>query len=426
MDFFEYNFQIYQNMQSLKDAILSQKDREITLGEYVNELIEKASKMIEDKNNQIVATQALWDGDTYGWGLHLGLVGKAIPTSRVSQIVFVPAGQEMDVSPIEYGTLGLAWLRFGSDFRAFEGTVPPYPEAWVAQEVGKALEEKYGIPLYFPSPDLPDDDCPNWWDKDKAINCADCGKLIIPTDSPYVSKEVCRHCHLERRRKQEIIENKPESLICTFIADPQKQNINFTTSGFYNPDSYLIDKVLDKNHPQYIDEGVNWIGAEELEKALPKIDKYLLQAIEEYQANMENNIKELKKIKKINERGWFIGYIKEYNFECLGMKYSMELITFKDDNLRHWISTKELFENLISNQGYFIISFRQNIGNRDTEFVAFNRKNEGKATYAQYLAHYQNLLPESEIQLTLNKLVEKQYLDYDGDMYKITLKGYCI
>ncbi|MEM6297775.1 MAG: hypothetical protein AAF740_03700, partial [Bacteroidota bacterium] len=88
----------------------------------------------------------------------------------------------------------------GGDIRLFQGTVPPYPESKVAQRIGEKLEEKYGLEFFFPSPYDPDNDCPRWTEKHRAVNCEDCNKLIIPTDSPYLPKEICYNCHLKREQ----------------------------------------------------------------------------------------------------------------------------------------------------------------------------------------------------------------------------------
>ncbi len=41
-------------------------------------------------------------------------------------------------------------------------------------------------------------------DRDRAVACADCAKLIIPTTSPYLPKEVCYHCHLAREDRAKL------------------------------------------------------------------------------------------------------------------------------------------------------------------------------------------------------------------------------
>jgi hypothetical protein len=90
-----------------------------------------------------VAIEALWDGDSDGWMLTVHLVTRA-------------EGR--------YATHWLGRLRHGSDFRLFEGRVPPWPESVVAQAAGNELARTLGLPFYFPSPDQPDIDCPHFWE----------------------------------------------------------------------------------------------------------------------------------------------------------------------------------------------------------------------------------------------------------------------
>ncbi|RKN24129.1 hypothetical protein D7147_03805 [Micromonospora musae] len=95
----------------------------------------------------VVAVEALWDGDTQGWFVRLYAI-----TQRPS-----PHHPRFDEQP-------LAGFRHGSDLRLFSGEVPPWPEAAEATEKGRALADNIGVPFYFASPDVPDDDLPRWWD----------------------------------------------------------------------------------------------------------------------------------------------------------------------------------------------------------------------------------------------------------------------
>ncbi|WP_063772123.1 hypothetical protein [Kitasatospora mediocidica] len=86
-----------------------------------------------------VAIEALWDGDTEGW--------------------FVVLLALTDDPQSEHQ---LALVRHGGDIRLFNGTVPPWPEAREAEQVGRALADHLGVPFHFPSPDRPDDEAPRW------------------------------------------------------------------------------------------------------------------------------------------------------------------------------------------------------------------------------------------------------------------------
>ena len=86
-----------------------------------------------------VAIEALWDGDTDGWCVDL------------MALTDDPAAEHR-----------LAMIRYGSDMRLFNGTVPPWPEAQEAETVGRALAERFAVPFHFASPSQPDLDAPRW------------------------------------------------------------------------------------------------------------------------------------------------------------------------------------------------------------------------------------------------------------------------
>lgn len=139
---------------------------------------------IESLKGKPIAIEAQWDGDTQGWFLMLFVVIKK-------------GFYKFQKTTVHH----LGNISKGGDIRIFQGKVPPYPEAILAIEIGEKLKKKYQLEFFFPSPIHPDDDCPRWTEKDKAIHCADCNKLIIPTDSPYLPKDICYNCHLVHESK---------------------------------------------------------------------------------------------------------------------------------------------------------------------------------------------------------------------------------
>ncbi len=126
--------------------------------------------------------EALWDGDTQGWFLAL-----------------VVDGEDVNV------------LSYGGDFRMFAGDVPPWPEARVASEVGRRLEQ-LGWTVWFPRPETPDDDAPTYAQRSQASTCTQCGNLFLPNDSPYVPNDICWPCKQERARKRAIDKRKQQLL----------------------------------------------------------------------------------------------------------------------------------------------------------------------------------------------------------------------
>lgn len=98
----------------------------------------------------IVIIEGLWDGDSSGWQVSLIAIEK--------------------ITPHFFTEHYLAWIGHGlgeiHDFnRALTGQTPPYPEGKLAQEIGQAIADQLGVPLYFPSPEKPvGDEVPRWVD----------------------------------------------------------------------------------------------------------------------------------------------------------------------------------------------------------------------------------------------------------------------
>jgi hypothetical protein len=134
---------------------------------------------INTESTPPVAIQALWDGDTVGWFLCLQAV---YPTSS------------------GWRAREVALLTCGTDYRLFSGEVPPWPEARIASELGEAVARHYGVPFFFPSPNEPDDDCPPWWQQDRAVACARCHKLVFPTTAPHRLPGLCYSYDLRQSR----------------------------------------------------------------------------------------------------------------------------------------------------------------------------------------------------------------------------------
>jgi hypothetical protein len=127
-----------------------------------------------------IVLEALWDGDTQGWFLRL--------------YIYIETGYLLSKKVTRHS---LGYISLGTDFRLFSGG--EWTEAFLAKEFGQKTIAKYNLEFYFPSSEHPDEDCPEWRYRHISIKCADCRKLIIPTDSPYLPKEICYSCHLKRK-----------------------------------------------------------------------------------------------------------------------------------------------------------------------------------------------------------------------------------
>lgn len=124
-----------------------------------------------------IAIQALWDGDSAGWYVWLSAI------TDDNQL------------------LQLGSISEGGDIRLFNGQVPPWPEAAAAQQLGNELVETYGIEFFFPSPEHPEDDCPDWRDRNKGYPCRRCGILLLQR-SDCLWYGLCYYCHLKEEREQ--------------------------------------------------------------------------------------------------------------------------------------------------------------------------------------------------------------------------------
>lgn len=169
---------------------------------------------IESVQGKHVALQALWDGDTGGWYLRIELVSDTTPKSKWWRT-------EPDCS----STL-LDSLRCGGDIRLFQGKVPPWPEAVVAQRAGTKVAQALGLDFYFPSPDDPDDDCPDWWDRADAVRCDACGKPIVRRD--LASR--CNPCELREKWRAEILADAPRSpmMVCAREGGEKPAAVSFS------------------------------------------------------------------------------------------------------------------------------------------------------------------------------------------------------
>jgi len=155
-----------------------------------------------------VAIEAYWDGDSGGWFVCLIAVLKTKAGYREGH---------------------LSAIRGGSDLRIFNGQVPPWGEALLAQELGEQLAAKLEIPFYFPSPNHPEDDCPRWWEQDQGNPCRRCGILLLQKhDCPW--RGACYFCHLGEVRENKESKWTPEEREgprCCVCGDPA----NGTMSG---------------------------------------------------------------------------------------------------------------------------------------------------------------------------------------------------
>lgn len=109
-------------------------------------------KKIKEHHGEVVCIEALWDGDTNGWFIRLSAIMKIKSFFRS-----------------KFEDIYLGAISEGGDIRLFNGKVPPWPESEIAKQLGNRLALEFDIEFYFPSPDDPDDSCPEWRKKHRRL-----------------------------------------------------------------------------------------------------------------------------------------------------------------------------------------------------------------------------------------------------------------
>lgn len=138
---------------------------------------ESILKKVQGLPSHPIAFQAQWDGDSDGWFVYF----EAITEDGLSHHI--------------------GSLRYGSDLRLFNGQVPPWPEAVVAQQIGEEFAKRYGAEFYFPSPNHPEIDCPEWNERHLGILCRRCSIPLLP-DSYGGKNGICHSCGIVEEQEQ--------------------------------------------------------------------------------------------------------------------------------------------------------------------------------------------------------------------------------
>lgn len=340
-----------------------------------------------------IAVEAQWDGDSRGWFL----------------MMFVIIRNEISE---QLETYNLGNISLGGDIRLFQGIVPPYPEAALAEEIGNKLKEKYNLEFFFPSPVNPDDNCPRWAEKDKAINCQDCDKLIIPRDSPYLPKEICYHCHLKREQNQRIINEEPNDDGVTMYLF---KNGVFHKLGYCTHfESFSIAPFInDKIDNQKSDEAIKIVTlhASDVIKLIQDLENEIDKQILEYE--------EPKMDKRLSN------FVSVNNVEYKGREYKlMNRFNSKHELLSRLISSLDVAINARKENYEYKIYFKNGITHRDDSVLRFvNYLQEGKIDISAIINNYKGVLSAFEVEETLKKLEKIGCLTSVGKLVEITENG---
>lgn len=356
---------------------------------------EVAVKYIDSLWGKPVAVEALWDGDTNGWFLMMFVILK----KRFGFFSY-------------HKTYHLGNLALGSDLRVFNGTVPPYPEAKLATEIGEKLKSKYNLAFYFPSPIDPDDDCPSWTEKDKAIQCLDCQKLIIPTESPYLPKDICYNCYLKREQNQRLKDNKrcDVGVSMYLFTNDEINRIGYCT---YFEDFDIAPYISEYVTTQKNDEILNIVTLER--PMIEDLSKNIEQAIEK---QLESYVPPTTEIKSDPSK-----IIHKLQFK--GQKIElMERFNEHHRTIRRLLKSYETAHKALNENAVYKIYFKNGVTHRDDSvlrFIHFVQK--GKTTESDIMNRYKEILTHEEVLETLIKLEKHGCLIRNNEKYVITDLG---
>lgn len=334
------------------------------------ETLENAIKMAGGKPKVL---EALWDGDTNGWFIVLHLYIETQTTPWIKE---------------EIRRIGV--VSFGGDIRLFTGEVPAWPEAVLTKEWGQKIREKYGIIFYFPSDNEPDDDCPGWLQRHLAINCADCNKLIIPTNSPYLPKDICYNCHLNREQNEKIKTAKPydDGVIMYLSKGNEYERLGYSS---YFKGFTIAPFINDLVEARLTDKAINIVTIDQQDIAALKV---------KLQNALEDKLAEYKKPQMDKK------FVAVDTVEYKGNKYElMRRFNSEHSEISELMYSLETAERAFSENYNYKIFFKKGITYRDDTVLRFvNYVSKGTANVAAINKRYTNVLTEEDVMATLKKL----------------------
>lgn len=319
--------------------------------------------------------EALWDGDIQGWFLCL--------------YIYVETGNLFNKKLTRHS---LGHITLGSDIRVFSGG--QWTEAILAKEFGQKAIAKYNLDFYFPSSENPDDDCPKWTERHLAIKCADCGKLIIPTDSPFLPKDICYNCHLTREQNERLVKNDliQEGVILYLENSEKSEKI-----GFWGSYSYIIISNFKIHQINNIDS-INSLTVFKLGRL--EINNLKNDILNEL--NNKLKIYEKPEVNEIEIRFSKAFYEIVYN----GIEYQLETRKNKDhENILEYIRSLKYLDKALS-EGYDLkICFLKGLTYQDDKFLRhINYLYKGQVEREKIIEDFKNLLTQKQTLDTLQKL----------------------
>ena len=338
--------------------------------------------------------EALWDGDTTGWFLVMYVIfeKKKLLTKYTSR-------EQIGV------------IRKGSDIRLLQSKVPPYPESEIANRIGKYFHELYETEFYFPSPIHPDDDCPSYYERNRGISCADCNKLIIPTTSPHLPKDICYNCHLSRERNKKIEKEEPydKGIHIYLINNGQFQNLGYYGDLKYLPIGPFISKIV------------------EIRKTKDPISIVTLSTedLSQLKIQLENELDKITlehKDPPSHIKSKFI-QIKFVKYKSKQFK-TMTRFNSEHEKLSNLISSYDQLNKALDEESNYVIYFKNGITTRDDSILRYIKYiGKGKSTFSQLEERYLNIIDTDVIRKSVQKLEKYGCLSINTDVIEITQNG---
>ncbi|WP_291728516.1 hypothetical protein [Bernardetia sp.] len=372
------------------------------------------------KEGKPVAVQALWDGDTQGWYIYMQVVIENEDKKELPTNVFLL--ELIDKSTFNYTMIDLCSLRFASDIRLFNGQPTPWEETIVAKKIGNYISKRYNIPFWFPASEAPDNDCPSWLQRNQGIHCADCNKLIIPTDSPYLPKDICYSCHTERKSKKEFnndVSTNDELTIYKVNSDADKNN-------FASYKEWMMTQVKDKGIYSILDT-ILYEKNTDIEKieAYKLYDDDLKKILLTYEDKVTEFLKtyDEEKIRKLPKQD----YLHEIQYK--NNNYFVH--QFFDRKVIDNINTVESLQSVIDNEQYLYLFFSRNKTRQLNAIMAFI-KTEEDITLQKIVDYYSSVgdekyrvaLSKEQINKNIQRLAERGYISIDkNEVVSLTFKG---
>jgi hypothetical protein len=336
--------------------------------------------------------EALWDGDTQNWYLLLFL--------------YTTSGYFFWKRETRH-FLGNVVISEGMDtFTHGKWTI-----AELAKEFAQKAIDKYNLTFYFPSEDT-DLDCPKWTDRHMGINCADCNKLIIPSDSPYLPKDVCRDCHHTREQNERIRNAAPydDGINLCMSRGDECRKIAYCT---HFKDLAIAPFVSEKVHARLTGRTIDIVSLnqQDLIELSGQLENALDRQLENYQ---KPEVDEL--------RARFF-HFKKYTYK--GKEYEMELQFSREGwKMASLIEAFHSTEEAVTGGYNLKLFFKKGITSRDDSILRFVRfVSKGSTDMATINKHYAKVLTADEVMSTLKKLEQIDCLTITGTQVAITQIG---